>query len=725
MTSLGMDNAFTTGGKIGTNCAHLTKISGNISIPSMAGAKQMSFAYWVKVNNAWSTNWLDGIRWYSTNGSSDTTSRQEFYKNCTQIGVWFAGDPNSISISGKAFTVGVWHHLAFTIDYNSGNANFYIDGISVGTATGVNTGHYLKNGIFTIGDNGVDISMNDVRIYNHALSAKEVKEISQGLVLHYKLDKPNQNLLTNDWDLTTWNKESGISVEWDSNAGMYKVIDTTHTSSRWGIYQNITLTANTTYTFSVEGMKRDQNVNFGFAEGTSWPANNGSFTTTVSRLSHTITVGSADANCRIYLNINPVAEGSNYGYYRAPKLELGSITTNWSPNSDENIIQDSSGYNNNGTIVGTCTAVESPPRYSSTISMNNTSTTNHIETANDITFSDNMSVSFWVKSALSNQVIFASKYIEFGILNSLGYVNPSASAGYQLSSYFTANEWNHICVVKNVGTFTLYVNGQKPARNGANNNYLHNVDKLWILNRSYNSSYGGNGSVSDFRFYVTPLGDDDVLDLYHTSLSIDNLQNTHTFEFEEQDENVLAGIPWTSPYSTRNDTQNLFTNYNTNGEPQFTANGTSAGSKYIEITPGIYYYDTTISVNTGNQFYIGFERYDANKTTRENNACAYIYTTKPSSDVVKQRYKGTVNLSTDGTNTLKYITLRILNGWSGTTSGVTGQATVHNLSLRLVSDAQTPKIKRTGEFVVSELKEDAKSSLYKSDMVEAAEFIER
>lgn len=390
-----------------------------------------------------------------------------------------------------------------------------------------------------------------------------------------------------------------------------------------------------------------------------------------------------------------------------------------------NGVLDSSGYNNNGTIVGTCTAVESPPRYSSAISMNNTSTTNHIETTNDITFSDNISVSFWVKSALSNQVIFASKYIEFGILNSLGYVNPSASASYQLSSYFTANEWNHICVVKNAGTFTLYVNGQKPARNGANNNYLHNVDKLWILNRSYNSSYGGNGSVSDFRFYVTPLSDNDVLDLYHTSMSVDNLQNTHTFEFEEQDENVLAGIPWTSPYSTHSDTQNLFTNYNTNGEPQFTVNSTSAGSKYIEITPGTYYYDTTISVNTGNQFYIGFERYDADKTTRENNACAYIYTTKPSSDVVKQRYKGTVNLSTDGTNTLKYITLRILNGWSGTTSGVTGQATVHNLSLRLVSNAHAPKVKRTGEFAISELKEGVKSSLYKNDMVEAAEFIER
>lgn len=149
----------------------------------MTGVKQMSYCYWVKVNTAWSAQWLDGITWYSTDGSSAYVSRQEFYTNCTLIGTWYKGG----SISGKTFTPGVWTHIAGVFDYIAGTFTFYINGISVGTTTNVDKTHYCR-GDFYIGDNGVDICENDVRIYDHCLSAAEVHEISQGLVLHYKLD---------------------------------------------------------------------------------------------------------------------------------------------------------------------------------------------------------------------------------------------------------------------------------------------------------------------------------------------------------------------------------------------------------------------------------------------------------------------------------------------------------------------------------------------------------
>ena len=182
-------NTWTSPGKIGNNALTLTKLQ--LIVPStscMSGAKEISYAYWIKVNTAWSNDWLDGIRWIETDGSATSTARQEFYTNCTLIGTWYKGG----AIYGKAFTPGVWTHLAGTFNYNTGEAKFYINGVLSGSTTNINTAYYCR-GDFCIGDNGVDICENDVRIYDHCLSAAEVREIAQGLVLHYKLDD-----ITND-----------------------------------------------------------------------------------------------------------------------------------------------------------------------------------------------------------------------------------------------------------------------------------------------------------------------------------------------------------------------------------------------------------------------------------------------------------------------------------------------------------------------------------------------
>jgi len=55
--------------------------------------------------------------------------------------------------------------------------------------TGVNLSSWTKFYINKYGSGwNFAGSINDVRIYNHCLSPKEVKEISKGLILHYKLD---------------------------------------------------------------------------------------------------------------------------------------------------------------------------------------------------------------------------------------------------------------------------------------------------------------------------------------------------------------------------------------------------------------------------------------------------------------------------------------------------------------------------------------------------------
>ena len=147
---------------------------------------------------------------------------------------------------------------------------------------------------------------------------------------------------------------------------------------------------------------------------------------------------------------------------------------------------------------------------------------------------------------------------------------------------------------------------------------------------------------------------------------------------------ILATVTPIQGYSTHKPP--YYSKYNSKGEMYFDTNSTSAGSEYIPIDPTgkTYYYDIIFSANAGNMFDIGFERYDKDKTPRTNSACTYVYATNSATDIDHKRIRGTVNLSTDTVNPCAFIALRILNGWSGTTSGVTGTATIHYMSLREV-----------------------------------------
>lgn len=124
---------------------------------------------------------------------------------------------------------------------------------------------------------------------------------------------------------------------------------------------------------------------------------------------------------------------------------------------------------------------------------------------------------------------------------------------------------------------------------------------------------------------------------------------------------------------------------------------------FVPISPSgnVYEYDITYSCSAGNHFYIGWERFDANFTSRSNNATVYVVDTLPSTNAERVRKIGTVNLSTDGVNPCAYIRLRVLNGWSGSTSGATLNATIHSLSLleKSSSETSTPKVLESGQVI--------------------------
>lgn len=103
-----------------------------------------------------------------------------------------------------------WHHL--TLTYDGSVSSLYIDGVYKAKRTQTvdyTTAQYRlfincrSNNSNTNGAGNVyggNNYYNDVRFYDKCLSPLEIKEISQGLVLHYKFDNvQNQNLIKNGY----------------------------------------------------------------------------------------------------------------------------------------------------------------------------------------------------------------------------------------------------------------------------------------------------------------------------------------------------------------------------------------------------------------------------------------------------------------------------------------------------------------------------------------------
>ncbi len=146
---------------------------------------------------------------------------------------------------------------------------------------------------------------------------------------------------------------------------------------------------------------------------------------------------------------------------------------------------------------------------------------------------------------------------------------------------------------------------------------------------------------------------------------------------------------------------------------------------YIEIDPNAtFYYDIVYSNKTeGSLLYIGFERFDANKTATGNSSTIYVVSTSAASE--NTRVVGTVDLSKDSANnTTKYIRLRILNNWTNSTAS-NGIAEIKLLSL-LQGQASTTNIKKTGILNSDFFRENnfQNARIFKNEGIEGNQFIE-
>lgn len=575
-------------GKIGNcyefNNTHIIIDSTEIQEIFSSTTQPFSFAVWIYLNS----DETDRVIIFG-NYSANPFVNWELASNCTQR--LCAGGASNYTNRTNSTVVPktTWTHLAVT--YDGTTTVFYQNGVAVGTVAGVNTlTTQTGNSRFYLGsDARNDVTrlkgrMNDFRLYDHALSPKEIKEISKGLVLHYPLNNNGEggrNLLRKGtgvfhntaqltsiswtgWD--SYNSTSLTDIDWNNHYGDYityscyveNISQTVGTGS--GIMLHFRYADGTYQQF---GGGKNGTIGSYLAQGESGWLQITVAIPNASTRSNPTTISYVQASIR-----HNSSDGASTIKYQFPQVELGKKRTSWSwapeDRDEPNIIYDCSGYGHHGWMRGG-SYDQDTPRYDLSAKLFGTTVDT---TSNTVTgaqyFMGNLSlpastaltVSWWGKNIIYgrggifettsttftettgangtdyNTTAIANWDSTFGIYNGSSRVNI-------FSQFKKDGNWHHHVIVFD-GTKVYYycdntlltnsaLTGTLPAFNGIR----MGLGRAGWVHRQIQQC------VSDLRIYTTALSADDIRQLYKVPAMIDNVQNLYAYQFIEDDKHQV------------------------------------------------------------------------------------------------------------------------------------------------------------------------------------------
>lgn len=554
------------------------------TIPSFSIGAEVSICCWIKTSTNGKMPWVL---------ESNANNKLNLYMS--SIYTLNTGDGNNNPFqddsnnSISVLTDGKWHHHVVT--FGNSIAKLYIDGIYHGkaktfrnpTTTNKNfriAGGY-NNGTHTYDFNGL---INDLRVYDHCLSVKEVEEISKGLILHYKLDDIYSEVTTMlSCNITETAYNSPISkYGYNDNSNLIKTVGNfqgkecvkigTRTAGQqaqpYAYFGNL-FTSDGTNAPAYKALSFDYYTTvptttwlniykLGSGEGTAtWKTTNsdgiysGIYTNSANAIivkpnewNHIEVVfhGTTSANAEWGYCINGPTHTSNADYYflyANIQLEQNDHVTGYGNNFHSSTIYDSSGYGNHGI------SISSPTSSNNTIRYKNSLLFDGIDDAiqfpyNQINPSGIFTVNLWFyKSELGSknyETLFGGPSgfemdTRSGSSTTLSLYMASTRGG-NVFSPFELNTWYMVTMVRDGTNELYYINGNlvktieaKPMPTGTY--YIG----AWNVSTSQN--YKGN--ISDFRLYATVLTEEQIKELYNASATIDNNGNIYSRGFIEND----------------------------------------------------------------------------------------------------------------------------------------------------------------------------------------------
>ena len=450
----------------------------------------------------------------------------------------------TIQIPSKDSTYN-WHHISMVVDDNS-KMTVYLDGIentsgtpsvlpTYTTDTGLGIGCFYYNNSFIYQILGF---VNDFRLYDHCLSQKEIKELSKGLCLHYKLSRGGENLLSSTTSLING---ASIPSKYADYVKNYTVQPNKSYIFSFDAYASENTKIHTLFhsypnnTPKMESFKNCQGISGGYTGETEID-----ITTIKQRYWFMAKYGDGNAtNKSIGIRLGTIYSGHVAGakvYVTNIKLEEGDRATPWTPNKSDalysqlgynNIEPDCSGYGNDGTINGTLTYSNDTPRYEGSSYFGYTQNVQ----GSFVSPSTPITISFWAKVSQfdnSGWVVLAGQSTGY-------YLDADANSGANWHSKATVSKYYRDgTLVSSANTMNQFI-----SRDGEWHHYayictLTDWTKITVNGGSlWGSSWRANVNISDFRIYATALSAEDIKALYNTPISIDNSKNLHCMELEQ------------------------------------------------------------------------------------------------------------------------------------------------------------------------------------------------
>ena len=564
-------------GKIGTQCfdssgSALNKFTnGSIDFSLGDGA---SLAMWIYIPSTYVYNQYNYI--FQLNTSDDTAYANTVLGLALQYPMTISGEENVVGLRAliggnnayikNPIVSDSWNHIAFT--WGNGTISLYLNGTFLSKAT-LSKGSAINAAALSLATNkkatnGIEAKFNDVRVYDHCLSPKEVEEIAKGLILHYQLNRiETKNYISAERDRaekTAFNTASSTSEQ-----SYYNII------TRGYI---LTLPGSNIYTFSAYIYNTsDADVRISFrlysdatALGSGWKYSNiiesGKEGLAVATLNGSKFEGVNSAICRLNCYKAGTQAGTTINfadmtqdfYYQFFKLEQSPVYTYWTPGGQEpgTTIYDCSGYANNGTFSGSLSAAAGSPRYETALQFDGT--TSYIDAGQGAYVTDALSASYWaymddwstigtsrIVTCASNSGFYLDNYSgkprsRFATTSSANY--NSATASSALYNSFEAKSWHHFCQTFDGINHKLYIDGEQVASSSLAQKepIYHNVSNTTLKIGKIASSASSNffsGKISDVRIYATGLTAAAVKELYNTSMTVDSLGNVYARELVE------------------------------------------------------------------------------------------------------------------------------------------------------------------------------------------------